>query len=271
MLRRTLVIGPLGDFHVRPDERRPSPRPTPFDHNVSYIIKRESIKTAPEHEVFFRLQEPHHSLHHNRQYCRRAFEDCQNHDPLSTFAIQRWEHACVLIDQLWAACEKRPSYMDYYFTTSTLGVFVGEVTYINTYSPNFLGLSYLGSVNVHKDRLKSVLAFAAAAYGGLHVAAWNDYFPSEVERILWITCSLIIASSGIFFWLYFLAKQSIEKIDIIGSRLSRTKALSVVPFILVPILIGSRVYLVIEAFVSLRRVPSAVYQTPEWSQFLPHF
>lgn len=32
----------------------------------------------------------------------------------------------------------------------------------------------------------------------------------------------------------------------------------------------ARVYLVVEAFASLREVPVAVYVTPEWTDLLPH-
>ncbi|KAF2798956.1 hypothetical protein K505DRAFT_357038 [Melanomma pulvis-pyrius CBS 109.77] len=262
-------IGPLGPFRVGSHERTPSP--SPYDHNVIYEFKDTKLKTAPEHEIFFQLQEPHHGLKHTRGYCRRAFSDCHKRDALSQFAINRWLLANKLIDDLWAQCENRPSYMDFFFTTSTLGLFVGEANYIDTHVANFLGLSYLGSVNIHKDRLKSVLAFAAAAYGALHIAAWHEYFPTRAERYLWITSSLAIGSSGIFFWLYFLIKERIESVDVIGSRLSQNWILSkVTQFVFVPLFVMARVYLVVEGFVSLRRVPESVYQTPEWSDYFPH-
>ncbi|KAF2174901.1 hypothetical protein K469DRAFT_724937 [Zopfia rhizophila CBS 207.26] len=261
-------LGPLGDFRVGSHERPPSP--SPFDHHVSYMIKERELSTAPEHEIFFQLQEPHHPLQHSRKYCRRAFEDCKMHDSLTQFAIQRWRLACILMDDLWNQCQNRPSYMDFYFTTSSLGLFVGETTYINTHIPNFMGLSYLGQVNVHRDRLKSALSFAAAAYGALHIAAWNEYFPTQAERILWIASSMAIGSSGIFLWLYFLARQSIESLDTFANRLRTNKILSFLGRGILTLFILARVYLVVEAFVSLRRVPKSVYQTPEWSDFLPH-
>ncbi|KAF2107619.1 hypothetical protein BDV96DRAFT_653694 [Lophiotrema nucula] len=262
-------IGPLGDFRVGSQIRSPSP--TPFDHHVSYKIQDKTVQTAPEHEVFFQLQELHHGLQHTRQYCRRALRDCRNHEPLSHFAIQRWRLACAAIDDLWHQCEERPGYSDFYFTTSSLGTFVGETSYIERRMPNFLGLSYLGGVNVHKDRLKSVLAFVAAAYGALHIAAWNEYYPTKVERLLWIVSSMAIGSSGIALWCFFLAKQSIESFDIFGTLWSRSKAFSIIGrFVFLPLFVLARIYLVVEAFVSLRKAPIAVYQTPEWSEFLPH-
>ncbi|KAF2006515.1 hypothetical protein P154DRAFT_600371 [Amniculicola lignicola CBS 123094] len=262
-------IGPLGDFH--PGSLVRSRSPTPFDHHVNYKIKKEELKTAPEHEIFFQLQEPHHALHHGREYCRRAFKDCLKHDALSEFAIQRWRLANPTVDDLFNQCERRPKYMDYYFTTSSLGLFVGETRYIDTHVQNYLGLSYLGSVNVHKDHLKSVLAFAAAAYGALHIAAWNEYFPSKAERILWITSSVAIGSSGVFFWLLFFIKQSSEALDVFGTRLGRHRALHLVArYVLFPLFVLARMYLVVEGFVSLRRAPKAIYKTPEWTEFFPH-
>ncbi|KAF2476135.1 uncharacterized protein BDR25DRAFT_212634 [Lindgomyces ingoldianus] len=261
-------IGPLGDFRVGSHESSPSP--SPFDHHVSYMIREKELKTAPEHEIFFTLQEPHHGLQHSRKYCRRALQDCLRHDPLSPFAIQRWRLACTLIDDLYNQCQDRPSYMDFYFTTSTLGIFVGEPKYIDRYIPDFIGLSYIGQTGVHKDRLKSALSFAAAAYGALHVAAWNEYFPTRTERILWILSSMAIGSSGIFLWLYFLAKESIESLDVFATRFRSNKVLSIIGRFVLGLFILARIYLVVEAFVSLRRVPIAVFQTPEWSNFLPH-
>ncbi|KAF2868675.1 hypothetical protein BDV95DRAFT_630407 [Massariosphaeria phaeospora] len=262
-------IGPLGDFQLGSQDD--SITPMSHAHNVSYILSDKAATTAPEHEIFFQLQESHHALQHSRQYCRRAFPDCKERDPLSDFAVRRWRNANTLVDDLWLECEKRPSYMNYFFTTSTLGVFLGETSYLDTSISNFLGLSYLGSVNIHRDRLKSVLAVAGAAYGGLHVAAWNDYFPTEAERYVWITCSVAITTSGISLWLYFFAKEKIHALDVLGSRVSEKKALSRIGrYVLAPLFILARVFLVVEAFVSLRRVPRAVYQTPEWSEFFPH-
>ncbi|KAH7138512.1 hypothetical protein B0J11DRAFT_17099 [Dendryphion nanum] len=261
-------IGPLGEFNVGIQSR--STFPTPFDHRVSYKIGEKGLKTAPEHEVFIEIQEPHHGLQHSLQYCRRAFTDCKDHDPLPESAIKRWRNACLMVDKLWQQCEERPDYRGIYFTTSTLGKFVGEKTYIDTHMRNFLRLSYLGSGNV-SQHLVTVLAFAGSAYGGLHLAAWNDYFPTKVERILWITSSIAICSSWIMLWLFFLIKKIIKKMTTIQSRLNKVRSLATFgKYAIMPMFVLARAYLVVEAFVSLRRVPLEVYQTPEWSEYFPH-
>lgn len=33
----------------------------------------------------------------------------------------------------------------------------------------------------------------------------------------------------------------------------------------------ARMYIVLEAFVSIRQLPAAAYDTPSWSQVFPHF
>lgn len=40
--------------------------------------------------------------------------------------------------------------------------------------------------------------------------------------------------------------------------------------VVLALVVLARVYLVVEAFVSLREVPVAVYATPEWTDLLPH-
>jgi hypothetical protein len=253
-------IGPLKSFEVAGDA-----------HRMSYVISGQSFRIASEHNVFLRLQESHHGLRHSKFYCRRALEDCDKHDPLPDCAIERWRLANVLVDDLWIECEKRPEYRDFFFTTSSLGVFVGELIYIADHVPNFPGLSYLGSVNVHRDVLKSIAAFAGAAYGGLHLSAWDDYFPTQEERWLWIACSLATGATGVFLALFFLATQRIKAFEHLEHFIRNNKAVKwTLASVVTPLFILARVFIVVEAFISLRRAPEAIYKTPEWSNYLPH-
>jgi hypothetical protein len=253
-------IGPLENFQV--DESA---------HDMSYVIHPQSIRVAPEHEIFVRLQESHFGLRHSQFYCRRALKDCDKHDALPASAILRWRLANQLVDDLYAECEKRTAYLEFFFTKSSLGIFVGELVYVADHVPNFPGLSYLGSVNVHRDLLKSVVAFAGSAYGGLHLSAWNDYFPTQAERWLWIACSLATGATGVLLALFFLATQKIKAFENLEHFIKNTNVVRwTLASVVTPLFILARVFIVVEAFISLRKAPDAIYKTPEWANYLPH-
>ncbi|KAF3041682.1 hypothetical protein E8E12_004327 [Didymella heteroderae] len=215
---------------------------------VQYTYKCD--KVAAEHEEFFLLQGPSHCLHH---------------------AKRRWSLANDVVQKLWDECEKRKEYTKVFFTWSTLGVFVGEPIYIADHVPNFPGFSYLGSVNVQRDILKTVVAFAGAAYGGLHLSAWNDYFPTQVERIMWIACACATGLTGLVLALFFLATNKFQQLEAAENRMRNNKTFkSFLKGVLVPLFLAARVYIIVEAFICLRRQPEAVYKTPEWSSYIPH-
>ncbi|KAF1955233.1 hypothetical protein CC80DRAFT_90362 [Byssothecium circinans] len=261
-------IGPLDSFQVGGD---PDTEAT-LDHDASYIIAGASFQPAPEHKIFFDIQKPDaHGLTHSKVYCRRALKDCTYHEALPPAAIERWRLSNTLVDKLWLACDQRPAYRAFFFTQSTLGTFVGELVYISKSIPNFLGFSYLGSVNVHRDSLKAVLAFAGSAYGGLHLSAWNDFFPTQIERWLWIACALATGASGVLLALFFLATQKIRAFENLEHWIRNTRSVRwMMISVVTPIFLVARVYIVLEAFISLRSQPKSVYMTPEWSEYFPH-
>ncbi|WDK14782.1 hypothetical protein CGRA01v4_06063 [Colletotrichum graminicola] len=231
------------------------------------------------------------SLRHSNLYCRRIFADVQQyqkshkHKPVNPI---RLAEAAKAADGLWAMCAARPTYTPYYFTfVPTVGVFLGETEYIVSHIVNFPSISNLGlgQVNIHRDVLRSVLALTAAAYGGLHLIGWVDHFPTQIERRMWLVASLVIACSGVALWIFFLARQAWPWFDVFvsgaapGARLTsaryqkpwmrKVKRLVLVSIIVV--FVVARVFLVVEAFLSLKEAPSALYETPEWSDFFPHF
>ncbi|KAF2627558.1 hypothetical protein BU25DRAFT_50081 [Macroventuria anomochaeta] len=252
-------IGPLQKIQVGVDA----------NHDVQYMYKCERI--APEHEEFFRLQDRNHCLQHTRDYCRRGFKDCKDRSKLSGQAKRRWTLANDIVQELWDECDKRKDYMKVFFTHSTLGIFVGEPIYIADHIPNFPGFSFLGSVNVQRDILKTVVAFAGAAYGGLHLAAWNDYFPTAVERIIWISCSCATGLTGLVLALFFLATNQLPQLENVESHVRNSRTFRFfLKRVLIPLFMTARVFIVVEAFVCLRRQPEAIYKTPEWSNYFPH-
>ncbi|KAH7336346.1 hypothetical protein BKA65DRAFT_506239 [Rhexocercosporidium sp. MPI-PUGE-AT-0058] len=118
---------------------------------------------------------------------------------------------------------------------------------------------------------------ASMAYGAIHIAAWNDYFPSLTEQWLWRSSAIYISFSGLL-WLFInLIAHQWKAIDAYWDRVLMYEAhwisyavLGTVCSICGVAYIFARIYLVIEAFISIRKLPLAAYDTPDWMKFVPH-
>jgi hypothetical protein len=136
------------------------------------------------------------------------------------------------------------------------------------------------------------IAISTALYGGLHAAAWHSFFPTEVEKWFWRVSSIVIAASGLIFaygmvsyhlylnitlqdYQYFAKRVAraldwvMELLSLDGSDFWLKNVFGGILFLGTCCVI-SRLYLVIESFISLRKVPVEVYQTPDWTQWIPH-
>lgn len=132
------------------------------------------------------------------------------------------------------------------------------------------------------------LAFTVmtAAYGGLHCAVWFSLFPTATETLLWRLSSVCVASGGLM--LGGLGKFN-DLISLTGDSRKPSRRLvflkifcggrlwSLISFVVYCLMMGfmitylaSRGFLVIEAFISLRHQPITAYETPEWTQWIPH-
>ncbi|KAF3920471.1 hypothetical protein ABW20_dc0106334 [Dactylellina cionopaga] len=283
-------VDPKAFIGVAPATRGITRSDTRFD----YKMEEKRCDVSPEHRVFMEMQSEDTILQHAPKYCRWAQSDIDHsrQPRVTSFELERWRLAGPAAHQLWETCQQRETYVNYYFTTSSLGVFLGETYYVDNYIKNFVGLSYLGHVNIHRDHLKSILAFTAAAYGSLHIAAWREHFPTNIERTFWLISAIFISCTGVFSFLLFLAKQKIPSFDrwfnnalnmhswefykrANAAQTDRAYFWQVVTSICVGLVVMAfacaRVYLVVEAFVSLRDVPKGVYDTPNWTNFFPHF
>lgn len=135
-----------------------------------------------------------------------------------------------------------------------------------------------------------------AAYGGVHLAAWNWTFPTAVERLLWKVSSLIIsgmtpATIAVFansIVLGFVVRSVASCIRRVRKRNAnenerREMSTSDTPVpdsivlismasmvVLVISCIVARLYIVVESFIGLRLVPIGVYWTPSWLEMIPH-
>jgi hypothetical protein len=122
-----------------------------------------------------------------------------------------------------------------------------------------------------------ILWGATIVYGAIHTAAWNAYFPTTIEKWMWHSSSVWVAFSGVVWVSINAVAKLIPQIDRLWMRFLRRKThwLFDAVVLLLCVVCGvayifSRGFLVIEAFISLRRLPVAAYETPSWLQVLPH-
>jgi hypothetical protein len=134
------------------------------------------------------------------------------------------------------------------------------------------------TVNDPFEILESVQIFGSLAllsfiYGGIHASSWNGHFPSTIERILWQVAVCIVGGGAGLCWLVSLFFAKVEKRFMHQSRGVAQHIWAgifyMVLFFLIPFF-GSRGFLVVESFISVRSLPVGAYNTTNWVNFLPH-
>lgn len=123
-----------------------------------------------------------------------------------------------------------------------------------------------------------ILWSVSMIYGGVHAAAWNDHFPSKVEAWIWrcssiyaALCGLIWLSINMFAHMSRSLNNYWDEVVAFRVRWINYLVLGVVCSICGATYILARGFLVVEAFISLRQLPLGAYQTPDWTQLIPHF
>ncbi|KAJ4258825.1 hypothetical protein NW762_007912 [Fusarium torreyae] len=171
---------------------------------------------------------------------------------LSTKMVRRWEQAANVIKDEHVGISE-PAY---YFVDGQLS---------NLPLPGGQGIKSLST----GDMLILVLVFfvLCAGYGGVHCLAWNADFATQAERNLWrIACVDLVMAGVLYFILlaFFLAAED-------------NSAHAVAHVIIVTlgmghfaIYIGARIFLVVEAFVSVRHLREEAYETVGWVSWIPH-
>ncbi len=119
--------------------------------------------------------------------------------------------------------------------------------------------------------------FASMAFGAVHMAAWNDFFPSEVECWLWRAGSSYIVVSGLIWLIINFLAQISPRFDQYWDRVLAKQAalptyiiLSTLCCICGLVYGVARIFQVVEAAISLRKLPVAAYDTPDWSGLIQH-
>jgi hypothetical protein len=122
-----------------------------------------------------------------------------------------------------------------------------------------------------------VLWFSTMAYGGVHIAAWHEYFPTKAEKQMWRFSSVYIACSGLLWLLMNVFGALSPWASVYWDRFIALKAwkteylvYGATATICGIVYLFARAFLVVDAIISLRRSPAETYSTPQWSQFLVH-
>jgi hypothetical protein len=117
------------------------------------------------------------------------------------------------------------------------------------------------------------LILLSTLYGGLHLSAWNFEFPSRVEQMMWRISGLIIAFYPLVVWAAMSLSDLIEKHNIDWDTLNICGIggwILLAFFALGILYIGGRLFIVVEAFISIRKLPLGVYVTVDWAKYIPH-
>lgn len=121
------------------------------------------------------------------------------------------------------------------------------------------------------------LWFATMAYGGVHIAAWHEYFPTHAEQQLWRLSSVYIACSGLLWLSMNILGAVFPWASVYWDRFTSFQAwwieyilYGATATICGVLYIFARAFLVVDSIVSLRKLPAQSYSTPQWSSIIPH-
>ena len=130
---------------------------------------------------------------------------------------------------------------------------------------------------VSGELMGMALWLSSSLYGGIHVAAWSEFFPTIAERVLWRFSAAYIAGSGAFWFLLCViafrwpwASQHWDKLKELRAWKIEYAVVGLGATICGLAYVFARVFLVIDAIVSLRRLPGNAYNTPDWTTIFPH-
>lgn len=99
----------------------------------------------------------------------------------------------------------------------------------------------------------------SGSFGAIHCLGWNSHFPSHVEKISWRVAALTVTVTDVALMLVVICHESIPEMPLAACGI-----------ILGFLYICARVSLLVLAFLALRDLPSTAYQTPSWTDFIPH-
>ncbi|KAK4158965.1 hypothetical protein QBC43DRAFT_305070 [Cladorrhinum sp. PSN259] len=187
--------------------------------------------------------------------------------PLNLTNFEKIQVPQTIIDDLYIAHRKiKGPYED--------GLFYPERSNVPGFHASWFVRDWHALTQWATDELTLLQALALALpimYGGVHLAAWGFEFPTAAEAMAWKVASIIIASAfpsyaTVVALVAFGISFSLSDQHIKVGKSTIITSLGILLFVITV----SRVFLVLESFISLRSVPIGVYWTPSWLQMIPH-
>ena len=132
-----------------------------------------------------------------------------------------------------------------------------KVQFLGMKKPVFLNQSVVG------------IGLGGAIFGGVHIAAWNFRFPSEIEAILWRTsCTWLVAFPPFGIAIYCVAQHIAWKSRSTDRTLNGW--LRPLAYVTLPFYLSARLYLLVEVFRCLAYPPPSLFQASSWPSVIPH-
>jgi len=110
------------------------------------------------------------------------------------------------------------------------------------------------------------MAVSPVLYGVIHFLAWNEHFPTRLERLLWRVSSVVVTCSGIV---------GIPLGITSGVIIDHSSGVILVGAVFITLLpptahVVSSGFLIVESFRQLFFLEPAAYQLPSWTNYWPH-
>lgn len=112
---------------------------------------------------------------------------------------------------------------------------------------------------------RHALGLIAVLLGGLSVVGWAFPFPTHEERFAWRFLSLYLPISAILIRQLAMEWDTKQKVWV-HPYLPRVANVAMLFLYIV-----ARSYIIVEVFTGLRGSPATLYETVDWSNYLPHF
>jgi hypothetical protein len=129
-------------------------------------------------------------------------------------------------------------------------------------------------ISIDREFATCITFYAAGTlFSAFHIGAWNWEFPTSTVRTIWRSFALAATGAGPLAVIVVII--GVATIDSLGSRLRLRHICGSVTIgalgLLLVAYVLARLGLVVLVFYCFSSMPAAVYETVNWTEFLPHF